>query len=141
MKTRQGFTLIELVMVIVIASILSVFAMAKVGLFSGWQEAGAAQALTSYVFAAQRLAIANKANVYVVATSTLVRACYDAACATPCSNIDGTAMAISAPSGSFVASSSSFYFDSQGRPSFASAYTLTYGSTTVRVEPETGLIS
>lgn len=140
METVRGFTLIEMVMVIMIASILSAFAMAKSGLFSGWQETGAAQSVASHLFAAQRLAIANRSTVYVLVGSTTLRACYDAACSTPAYSIDGSLLSLSAPSGSFAATVSSFSFDSQGRPSTAAANLIVYNGVTVRVEPETGLI-
>lgn len=127
-------------MVILIASILSVFAMARAGLFGGWQEAGAAQAMSSQLMAAQRLAIANKTTVYIALGSQSIAACYDAGCSSPCQNMDGTAMAMAMPSGAIVATTSGFSFDSEGRPSFAGAYSIAYSGSTVHIEPETGLI-
>jgi prepilin-type N-terminal cleavage/methylation domain-containing protein len=136
----NGFTLIELVMVIMIAAILSVFAIAKVGLFNGWQESGAGQAMSSQLMAAQRLAIANKNQVFIVVAAQSIKACYDAGCSVPCLNIDGTPMVVFMPSGAIISTASSFSFDSEGRPSFLGAFSIAYAGTTVNVEPETGLI-
>lgn len=137
---RAGFTLIELVMVILIISILAVFAAAKGSLFSGWREAGTSQAVASHLGAAQRLAIANRRVVYVQVGASALRACYDSACASPCFNLDGTALALLAPSGSFSATASLFSFDSQGRPSFGTPFSITYNGNAVNVEPESGLV-
>ena len=140
MSKNAGFTLIELVMVVLIASILSVFAMAKAGLFGGWQEAGAGQAMSSHLLAAQRLALANKSPVFIVIASQSIRACYDSACASPCLNLDGSTMSLSMPSGAIVATSTGFSFDAEGRPSFVGAFNVSYAGSSVNVEPETGLI-
>lgn len=140
MRRVGGFSLIELVMVIIIAGILSVFAMAKVSFFSGWQETGTSQSVAAHLHAAQKLAIANRANVYVVIAPASLRACYDAACATPSYNIDGSVLALTAPSGSFSATTASFFFDSTGRPSFSGVNSITYNGAIVTVEPGTGLI-
>lgn len=136
----SGFTLVELVMVILIASILSVFAMAKAGLFNGWQEAGLGQAMSSQLMAAQRLALANKTSVFIVIASQSIMACYDAGCFAPCLNLDGSLMSLAAPSGSIVSTSAGFFFDAEGRPSFSGPFSISYAGSVVNVEPETGLI-
>lgn len=140
MSKNSGFTLIELVMVILIASILSVFAMAKTGFFGGWQEAGAGQSMSSHLLAAQRLALSNKSPVFVVIATQSIKACYDGACSSPCLNLDGSPMVLSMPSGAIAATSTGFSFDAEGRPSFAGSFSIAYAGSTVNIEPETGLI-
>ena len=140
MRQERGFTLIEMVMVMLIIAILSVFASAKAGLFSGWKEAGAAQMIPVLIGSAQELAVANRATVFLAFSSSAISACYDAACANPCRNIDGTALSISAPSGQFEYTSSSFSFDAQGRPSFLAPFTISYNGQSTTIQPETGAI-
>lgn len=140
MRLSKGFTLIELVLVILIASILAAFAMAKVGLFSGIQEAGAAQSFSGFISGAQRLAIANRRNIYMVHSASKIDACYDALCATPATNFDGSAMSLAVPTGSITYTSASYYFDPQGRPSFSGSFSVVYSGQTVHIEPDTGLV-
>lgn len=140
MRHSRGFTLIEMVMVILIVAILSVVAAAKSGFFSGWKEAGTAQLVAGSIGAAQELAIANRRTVYVVFTATTMSACYDAACASPCRSLDGSAMVLSAPSGAFQYTAASFSFDAQGRPSFSGIFSIIYNGQTTAIQPETGVI-
>ena len=140
MQRSLGFSLIELIMVITIAAILSVFAMAKISFFTGWKEAGVSQSVAANLHAAQKLAIANRANVYVVVGAGSLRACYDAACLTPGYNIDGSIMTLATPSGSFTATTTNFFFDPSGRPSSTAVNLITYNGSTVTIEPGTGLI-
>ena len=135
-----GFTLIELIMVLLIASIMAVFSMAKVGVFSGWSEAGVAKELAFLVHSSQNLAVTNHRTIFMIITSMNVMACYDAACVKPASNYDGSILSLAAPSGSFTATAGGFSFDTLGRPSFSAVFTIGFGSETVSIEPETGLI-
>jgi MSHA pilin protein MshC len=141
-KAAVGFTLIELIATMAIVSILAVFAGAKADLFSGIDDAGAAQSMAAYVGAAQRLAIANRRSVWVAITPNSLSVCYDSACAVPCASMDGRPMRLSSPSGAFMAPAAALMFDTQGRPSFSGGpgpFVINHGSQSVRVEPETGL--
>lgn len=140
MKASRGFTLIEMVMVILIIAILSVVASAKSGFFSGWKEAGTAQLVAGSIGVAQELAIANRRTVYIVFTPTAMSACYDAACSSPCRSLDGSAMVLTAPSGVFQYTAGSFSFDPQGRPSFSGVFSIVYNGQTTSIQPETGVI-
>jgi MSHA pilin protein MshC len=138
-KNIHGFTLIELVMLIAIVSILAVFSVAKIGLFSGWDQAGVGQAMNAHLILGQRIALANRRAVYVVADASSIKLCYDAACVVPCKKLDGSNLFLSSAGGTFQGATS-FYFDAQGRSSNSSIISITLAGSTVNVEPRTGVI-
>ena len=137
---KKGFTLIELIMVMLILSILTIFSLNKISLFSGWNEAGVAKEIAFILHSAQNLAIANHRNIFVLMSSSNVSVCYDIACVNPAKSVDGKILMLSPPSGSFTYTTSSVSFDSKGRPSFSGGPLISYGSESVSLESETGLI-
>lgn len=140
MRRDAGFTLIELIMVMILVGILAVFALPRLSLFSGFDEAGVAERLALQLSAAQKLAVANRRTVYVSISAATLQACYDAACASPARAIDGTALRLDAPgSSAFTSSSAAFSFDSLGRSSSASAISISLAGRSVQVEGTTGL--
>ncbi len=147
MNRQRGFTLVELVAVVMLVGILSAFALVKMLDRSLIDARGFADQVASTLRYAQKAAVAQRRLVYVsidVGTRR-VRACLDAlpACAQPLAAPAGGALDVSAASSVTLASSTAqFSFDGLGRPSLAAALTLTAsggGSTfTVTVEPDTG---
>ena len=107
--------------------------------------------LAQVLAAAQRMAVAQRRTVYaqVVASPGSLRLCLDAACTLPVAPAPGDSAALTAPAGMGLQSASSaFNFDGLGRPSLASALTLTVlgadGSSTsmgVTLQPETGHVA
>lgn len=142
MRNKAGFTLIELVMVILLTGILAVFAAPKAALFNSMDSAGASDEILSVVSGAQKLAIASRQPIWVVSSSASVRACYDAACARPATRFSGEPLSVSAPNASYpiAASVAAFSFDAQGRPSVSAQATIDCYGKRVRIEPETGLV-
>jgi MSHA pilin protein MshC len=145
----DGFTLVELILIIVLLGILSFFAGARLSDRNSANARGFADQVASTLRFAQKAAIAQRRNVYVnIDTGTRrVRACLDAAtaCATPLASPAGGALDVTGASGvTLTSSSSQFSFDALGRPSFASNLTLTTSASgltfSVIVETESGYV-
>jgi MSHA pilin protein MshC len=142
-----GFTLIELVVVIVIATILAAFAFARISTKSFDAEgfANRAAAMTRF---AQKVAVSQRRTILVEASGNTLRLCYsntacDAGCVTPVHEPPGTnAFSFHAPSGIAIADAS-FCFNPLGRPSAATNLSITASgepTRTIIVEAETGYV-
>lgn len=146
---QGGFTLVELVMVIMLLSILSFFAVSRMSARGDTDAHGfAAQAGAALRFA-QKAAIAQRRSIYVNVDTGSARiwACLsNAPGCQPLLTPAGGALDHSAPTGISLANSgpAQFSFDALGRPSEASAIDLTIAadasSFTVRIEPESGYV-
>ena len=146
---QRGFTLVELILVVVLLGILSFVAGARLSDRDQANARGFADQVASTLRFAQKAAIAQRRSVYVnIDTSARrVRACLDAAttCATPLSSPGGGSLDVSGASGiTLTSGTSQFSFDALGRPSSASSVTLTTsaGGLTfnVIVETESGYV-
>jgi len=145
----DGFTLVELILIVVLLGILSFFAGARMSDRNSANARGFADQVASTLRFAQKAAIAQRRNVYVnidIGTRR-VRACLDAAtaCATPLASPAGGALDVTGASEvTLTSSSSQFSFDALGRPSFASNLTLTTSASgltfSVIVETESGYV-
>ena len=137
-----GFTLTELVVVIIIATVLAAFAIASINTQS-FDTEGFANRAVAMVRYAQRVAISQRRTVFVVISAGNLRLCYiDSTCATPVHEPPGAnAFSYNAPSGVTLSNMATFSFDSLGRPS--SGGTLKVTGDVVRdivVEAETGYV-
>lgn len=141
----NGFTLTELVVVIVIATILSAFAISRINVAS-FDTEGFANRAAAMVRYAQRLAIAQHRIVVVVTTvgpPSNIKLCYtDATCASPVREPPGTnAFSYDAPSG-VALSAASVSFDALGKPT-PGPVTITVtgdGTKTITIAAETGYV-
>lgn len=143
-RAAAGFTLTELVVVIIIATILAAFAISRINVAS-FDTEGFANRAAAMVRYAQKLAISQRRTVFVVTTvgpPSNIKLCYtDATCATPVHEPPGTnAFAHDAPSGVSLPATS-FSFSALGRPSAGTTITVTGdGAKTITIAAETGYV-
>ncbi len=140
-RRARGFTITELVVVIVIASILSAVVISRINT-QAFDTEGFANRAAAMVRYAQKIAIAQRRTVFVVATASNIKLCYtDASCASPVHEPPGTnAFSYAAPSG-VTLSSASFSFNALGQPSAAVTLTITGDvARNITVQAETGYV-
>jgi MSHA pilin protein MshC len=142
-SSLKGFTLTELVVVIIVATILSAFAISRINTRE-FDNEGYANRTAAMMRFAQKLAISQRRNVYVVISGNTLSLCYgDAACGggavrePPGTN----AFSYAAPSG-VTLTGTTFWFDALGKPSASGSVTVSDGTTprTIIVEAETGYV-
>jgi MSHA pilin protein MshC len=143
-RAARGFTLTELVVVIVVATILSAFAISKINSTSFDNEGFANQA-GAMVRYAQKIAISQRRVVFVVISSSQIRLCYaDSACGTPLQEPPGTNPFAKTVKSPVSLSGTTFSFDPLGRPSAGGVITVSDGTPadtqTITVEAETGYV-
>jgi len=140
-RTARGFTLLELVIVIMILGILAAVTAANFDQKSIDQTWFLEQVKSALRYA-QKTAIAQRRVIYVVVNPTpnKLSLCYDAGCASPVSSIaSSAAFVLTAPSGVILtASTSPFTFNGLGQPS--AAVTLAVNGSPVSVSAETGYV-
>lgn len=140
-----GFTLLELITVIVIMGILALVSVARFAGMEGFDSRGFYDKAVATVRFAQKTAVAWRRPVFVCVTATQVAAGTAAGCATPLTNpVTNSAAVEVAPSG-VTLNALNFSFDGLGRPS--AAITITFTSTIagdparqITVAAETGYV-
>ena len=145
MKPARGFSLVEVVVVLVIAAILAALALPR---FTDSESKATwfHEEVKAAVRYAQRQAVAQKRCVFVDVTASQVKLVYgDASCAITATSLKfltgtsaGNAYVLDAPSGVSLSPVGSFRFDGLGRP--AAGVTLSVGTKTVTVTAETGYV-
>jgi len=167
MKTR-GFTLVELIMVMIIIGILAVVALPRFFDRLTFDELGFFDQTKAMLRYGQKLAVAQNRNVFVRLNGSSVALCFDAACisrvvppsgratgAAACDN-DSNWFCEAPPAGiSYTSGNVLFYFSAQGKPynpadtapnsTFTSQLGITIGggggaARTIFVEQETGYV-
>jgi MSHA pilin protein MshC len=136
----RGFTLVELVVIIMILGILAVVVMPRLTDSSAFDARGFSDELAALVRFGQKVAIAQHRNVYVVTSGGAVSLCFDAACSQPVPNPAGGNFTKAAPSGVSL-TGASLSFDALGKPSAPATFTVGatgFTSRTLTVEKETG---
>ena len=149
MHSQRGFTLAELVLVIVLTGVLGVVALPRLLRNDEFAARGARDFITSSLRYAQKSAIAMRRNVCVaVGTNKLAvtyanaagaaQACSTNTLANPATGqpFDGSAYA----GGARVATPASVTFDALGRPSAAVSITISQHANPITIEVETGLV-
>jgi MSHA pilin protein MshC len=154
MRSARGFSLTELVVVMVIAAILSAFAISRINTTS-FEAEGFANQLAATMRYAQKIAIAQHRNVAVAITSSAVSLTYPGLTGTPAlRKPPGTeAYTISVPSGVTLGGSlvgDTVTFSPLGKPTYIVLSSSTSGTLivsggdispiTITVEAETGYV-
>jgi len=145
MKNLRGFTLPELIAVMVIAAILAVTAIPAMNTRDFDAARFATQTLAQIAYA-QKVAIAARRTVTVaVAGNTIaLTMCADAGCGStvPVPSPQGeTTFVRTAPSGVTISPTTTFAFDALGSPTSAPVFTVAgVTTTTVTVEAGTGYV-
>lgn len=142
MRAARGFTLLELVTVILILGILAAVAAANFDQKSIDQTWFLEQVKSALRYA-QKTAIAQRRLIYVSVSPSApyqLSLCYDAACASPVSSLaSSAAFVLTPPSGAILSASvSPFSFNGLGQPSAAA--TLAVNGRPVTVSAETGYV-
>lgn len=151
-RSSRGFTLLELVTVIVILGVLAIVAVPRLSGRSGFDSRGFYDKAAAVVRAAQKTAVAWRTNVFVCVSGAQVIAGTPNSCATPLVGPSGGNLTEAAPSG-VTLNVVTFGFDGLGRPvdsagvTLAAATTITFTSTIpddparqIVVQPQTGYV-
>lgn len=153
MKTRKsilGFTLIELVMVMVLIGILAIAVLPRFFDRKTFDARGYFDQSISMVRYAQKLAIAQRRDVFVNVTGNSM--CLSYATETTCADVPVANQVINpakmdwfkadAPTGMSFAAASSFSFNALGKPSSGQTINFTGDGVTTKitVESETGYV-
>jgi MSHA pilin protein MshC len=147
--SSRGFTMVELVLVMVVSGILAAVAVPRMIGRNSFDTRGFADRLTATVRFAQKLAIAQRRDVFVQMTANDATLCYNAT--EPCpaaSRAPGPGgekpYTLSAPTGVAIASPVAVLaFDAGGRPNIAAQFAIQVNGTgthAILVERETGYV-
>lgn len=127
---QRGFTLTELITIIVILGILAVAVLPRFFTVSAFEDRGSADQVKSLLRFAQKVAIAQHRNVSV----TLAQG------ASPDCTTTLTGGNLNCTVKSALTGTGTYTFDALGRPSPNAQATLTIGGTTITIEAETGYV-
>jgi MSHA pilin protein MshC len=140
-KQSTGFTLIELVMVIVILAIISVVVAPRFADNSTFKARGFADQVLATLRFAQKTAIAQHQNVCVALTASTLTLKIDASCATNLMLPDRQSNVLTAPSGISLSSTvSSLTFNALGQANSGVTITVSGITIPITVEAETGYV-
>lgn len=144
LSRSRGFTLVELVMVIVIVGVLAVFAAPRFFDSNVFQSRGFADQVQASLRYAQKTAVAQHRFICAAftANSITLTTGATAVCGTPLVSPTGEASyVITAPSGiAFGALPADFSFDALGRPSVNQTITIAGATNPIVIEAETGYV-
>ncbi|HEY9098400.1 MAG TPA: type II secretion system protein [Thiobacillus sp.] len=154
--SSRGFTMVELILVMVIAGILAAVAMPRLVGTNSFDTRGFTDQLAATVRFAQKLAIAQRPDpasvpvgrVYVHLTANNATLCYVAIVPCPVASLapgpgGETPYTITAPNGVTIAPAMALGFDASGRPNIAAPLQIQVngaGVYSVWVEQDTGYV-
>ena len=148
-STARGFSLVELILVMVIAGILAAVAVPRLVGRTGFDTRGFADQLAATVRFAQKLAISQRREVFVQLSTNQATLCYSATVTCPVADrAPGPGgekpYTITAPGGVAIASPVAVLgFDAGGRPDIAAQLDIQVNGAGVHhvwVERETGYV-
>jgi MSHA pilin protein MshC len=154
-KARRGYTMVELIVVMIVVGIMAATAMTRFFGNTGFNAVAYADRISGMLRYGQKLAIAQNRQVFVSLNGTSVALCYDAACnaanrvpslsgsnsnssATQAQCASSTWKCEAPPSGvGYISAVPSFYYDPLGKP-FAAGDALnsavsTFNTLTIQV--------
>jgi MSHA pilin protein MshC len=145
----RGYTLIELVLVIVIGAILAAVAGPHFFTQSTFTQRGYTEELGAALRLAQKVAVASDCPVQVTLTASSYAVAQQAAAANTCKasdttwstavvGLDGQAVSNSAPSGITVSPTGVFVFSGSGALTSEPALSLSVGTDTITLDASTG---
>jgi MSHA pilin protein MshC len=147
-RSCGGFTMVELILVIVVAGILAAVAVPRMVGRTGFDARGFADQLAATVRFAQKLAVAQRRDVFVQLTASDATLCYSAT--TPCTAPNRAPgpggekpYTVSAPGGVAIAPAMALGFSAGGVPDIAAQLDIQVsgaGTHHVWVEQETGYV-
>lgn len=124
---QRGFTLVELVMVMMLVAVITAMSAARFSDREPFAVQGAADQLVSGLRLAQATAIAQRRPIHVSLTGNpaTLRVCFDAACTTPLPTPAGDSTWLADAGGLTLSTDAAFSFRPDGSTSLASALQLT----------------
>lgn len=141
----RGFTLVELVLVLLIAGVLAAVAAPRMIDRGAFQARGAAAEVRTALRYAQKLAMSKNREVCIGLTATTLALTFNptpvagAACSQPATRPgDNSPYVLNLPAGVTLAPAVGFRYDGGGRPSAWATYTI--GGNAVTVTRETGYV-
>lgn len=148
---ESGFTLVELVVVIVVLGVIAAFAVPRFFDQRTFAERGFYEELAAALKYSQKLAVATGCPVRVIVTATGYAArqqaiaggtCNpaDTAFPTPVRLADGGILAASAPGGTTLTPAVTFAFDALGRTTLGADQTIAAGRFSLTVRAESGFV-
>ena len=150
-RYNRGFTLIELILVIVIIGVLGALAGPRFFNNSTFQERGYFDELSNALRYAQKVAVASGCAVRVSLTDSTYELRQQAAVGGHCNSADATfpvpvrladgqAVSGTAPAGITASPPVTYTYDALGRTSLASNQTINVGSWSLVIEANSGLV-
>lgn len=155
-RSQSGFTLVELIVVMIIIGIMAVLVLPRFDLLKGFDEIGYYDKVKATLEYARKSAVAQRRNVRVALAGNALTLSIDndvpeglgaftfpsaLALPTPDNACGGAANQICAPTGIALAGPATLTFTPLGVPSAAGAYTVTGDAAhAITVEAETGYV-